>query len=102
MEEPTSALDLHRQMEVLAFMREVARQRRIIIFIAIHDRNQAMRFANKVLVIERGQLRGAGATGEVITRQLLHDVYQIDARIEPCSRGHLQIIVDSVASGAVA
>lgn len=102
MDEPTSALDLHRQMEVLAFMRQVARERRIIVFIAIHDLNQAMRFADKALVIERGQLRGAGPTGEVINRRLLHDVYQIDARIEPCSRGHLQIIVDSVASRTAA
>jgi len=97
MDEPTSALDLHRQMEVLDFMQQVARERSIIVFIAIHDLNQAMRFADKALVIERGGLRGVGATGEVINRQLLRDVYRIDARIEPCSRGQLQIIVDSVA-----
>lgn len=99
MDEPTSALDLHRQMEVLDFMQQVARERGMIIFIAIHDLNQAMRFADKALVIERGGLRGVGVTGEVITRQLLRDVYRIDARIEPCSQGQLQIIVDSVAKG---
>lgn len=97
MDEPTSALDLHRQMEVLAFMQQVARDRGMIVFIAIHDLNQAMRFADKAIVIEHGSLKGVGPTNEVITAQLLHDVYRIDARIEPCSRGHLQIIVDSVA-----
>ena len=97
MDEPTSALDLHRQMEVLAFMQQVARKRAMIVFIAIHDLNQAMRFADKAIVIERGSLKSVGPTSEVITAQMLRDVYRIAARIEPCSRGHLQIIVDSVA-----
>lgn len=96
MDEPTSALDLHRQMGVLAFMQQVARERGMIVFIAIHDLNQAMRFADKAIVIEQGSLKGVGTTNEVITARLLRDVYRIDARIEPCSRGHLQIIVDSV------
>lgn len=97
MDEPTSALDLHRQMEVLAFMRRAARERGIIVFIAIHDLNQAMRFADHAMVIESGQLRSVGAVGDVITTQLLRDVYRIEARIEPCSQGLRQIIVDGVA-----
>jgi iron complex transport system ATP-binding protein len=100
MDEPTSALDLHRQMEVLAFMQQVARERNMIVFIAIHDLNQAIRFADKTLVIEGGSLRGAGPTGDVITAELLREVYRIDARIETCSRGQPQIIVDSVAKNS--
>lgn len=98
MDEPTSALDLHRQIEVLAFMRKTARERGMIIFVAIHDLNQAMRFADHALVIENGTLRGVGRTGDVITTSLLRDVYRIDARIEACSRGLAQIIVDGVAA----
>lgn len=97
MDEPTSALDLHRQMEVLSFMRSVARERGMIVFIAIHDLNQAMRFADHTMVIEDGRLRGVGSTADVITTTLLRDVYRIDARIEPCSRGFAQVIVDGVS-----
>ena len=97
MDEPTSALDLHRQMEVLAFMQKVARESGMIVFIAIHDLNQAMRFADKVLVIESGQLKSAGDVNHVITAQLLRDVYRVEARIETCSKGMNQIIVDGVA-----
>ena len=98
MDDPTSALDLHRQMEVLAFMRQAAREHGIIVFIAIHDLNQAMRFADHAMVIENGQLMSVGAVGDVITPQLLRDVYRIEARIEACSLGLKQIIVDGVAS----
>jgi iron complex transport system ATP-binding protein len=78
-------------------MRAVARERGMIVFIAIHDLNQAMRFADHALVIEKGRLRGVGATGTVITPQLLREVYRIEARIETCSRGISQVIVDGVA-----
>lgn len=98
MDEPTSALDLHRQVEVLQFMRGMAAERGMIVFIAIHDLNQAMRFADHALVIENGRLKGVGATRDVITAQLLRDVYGVDARIEACSRGISQVIVDGVAT----
>lgn len=102
MDEPTSALDLHRQMEVLAFMREVASERGMIVFIAIHDLNQAMRFADHAMVIENGALRGVGTVSQVITTNLLREVYQVDARVEACSRGISQIIVDGVAKPGAA
>jgi iron complex transport system ATP-binding protein len=38
--------------------------------------------------------------GEVITAELLRDVYRVDARIETCSRGICQVIVDGVAPAA--
>lgn len=81
-------------------MREVARTRGMIIFIAIHDLNKAMRFADYAMVIDRGRLRGVGAVGEVITAELLRDVYRVHARIETCSRGICQVIVDGVDPAA--
>lgn len=96
MDEPTSALDMRRQVQVLAFMRALARQHAIIVFIALHDLNQALRFADQVLVIAQGTLQGSGSSEEVITEQMLRTVYRVQARIEQCSRGERHIIVDDV------
>jgi iron complex transport system ATP-binding protein len=96
MDEPTSALDMHRQVQVLGFMRALARQHSIIVFIAIHDLNQALRFADQVLVIAEGTLQGCGRSEEVITEQMLRNVYRVQARIERCSRDERHIIVDDV------
>ncbi|MBN3862185.1 ABC transporter ATP-binding protein [Pseudomonas frederiksbergensis] len=65
MDEPTSALDMHRQVQVLNFMRRLARKRDVIVFIAIHDLNQALRFADQVLVIADGTTQGSGPSHEV-------------------------------------
>jgi iron complex transport system ATP-binding protein len=96
MDEPTSALDMHRQVQVLSFMRDFARQHSVIVFIAIHDLNQALRFADQVLVIANGTSQGCGRSDEVITEQMLRDVYRVQARIERCSREERHIIVDDV------
>jgi iron complex transport system ATP-binding protein len=94
MDEPTSALDMRRQAQVLGFMRALARQRGVIVFVALHDLNQALRFADQVLVIADGTAHGSGPCEDVITVAMLRDVYQINARIERCSRGACHVIVD--------
>ncbi|CAO3452798.1 ABC transporter ATP-binding protein [Azospirillum largimobile] len=94
MDEPTSALDLHRQMQVLTLVRDLVRQRRLLAFIALHDLNQVLRFADKVLVLSGGTSRGSGSCKDVITVDLLREVYNIDARIERCSQGNGQVIID--------
>ncbi|MGC5704447.1 ABC transporter ATP-binding protein [Pseudomonas sp. NFXW11] len=96
MDEPTSALDLHRQVQVLEFMRRLARQRQVIVFIAIHDLNQALRYADQVLVIAQGTCLGSGPSAEVINEAMLHQVYQVQARIEHCSRGQAHILIDAI------
>lgn len=98
MDEPTSALDLHRQVEVLSFMRAQARQKGMIVLIAIHDLNQALRFADKVLLIADGRMLACGEPLEVITPTMLRAVYGVDARIEKCSRQFDHVIVDGVAA----
>jgi len=98
MDEPTSALDLHRQVEVLSFMQAQARQKGMIVLIAIHDLNQALRFADKVLLIADGKMRACGAPLDVINSGMLRTVYGVDARIEKCSRQFDHVIVDGVAA----
>ncbi|EJN22351.1 ABC-type cobalamin/Fe3+-siderophore transport system, ATPase component [Pseudomonas sp. GM79] len=96
MDEPTSALDMHRQVQVLNFMRALARKREVIVFIAIHDLNQALRFADQVLVIANGTSQGSGPSDEVITEQMLREVYKVEARIEKCSRAQSHILIDDI------
>ncbi|WP_434705882.1 ABC transporter ATP-binding protein [Pseudomonas sp. Z1-12] len=96
MDEPTSALDMHRQVQVLNFMRALARKRQVIVFIAIHDLNQALRFADQVLVIADGTAQGSGPSAEVISESMLRKVYKVEARIEQCSRGERHILIDDI------
>ncbi|CAN7213127.1 ABC transporter ATP-binding protein [Agrobacterium tumefaciens] len=94
MDEPTSALDLHRQIEVLGFVTELAQKTGMIVLIALHDLNHALRYCENTMVIARGEMVVSGSTEAVITSGMLRDIYHIDARIEPCSQGRPMVIVD--------
>jgi iron complex transport system ATP-binding protein len=94
MDEPTSALDLHRQIDVLEFVADLARCTGIIVLIALHDLNHALRYCANTIVIANGEMASSGATADVITPTMLRDIYRIDARIESCSRGRPMVIVD--------
>ncbi len=97
MDEPTSALDLHRQIEVLAFVGSLARRTGMVVLIALHDLNHALRYCHNTIVIANGTMAVSGRTTEVITPAMLRDVYKVDARIEICSRGEKYLLVDGVA-----
>ena len=94
MDEPTSALDLNRQIEVLSFMRTLARRKNMVVLIALHDLNQALRYCENAIVIADGRMVGCGPSRQIITADLLRDVYRVKGRIERCSLGAAFVVVD--------
>ncbi|UBR48326.1 ABC transporter ATP-binding protein [Halomonas sp. FeN2] len=95
LDEPTSALDLNRQISLLTVLRRLADERQMLILVALHDLGHALRFADAAMMLENGRLIACGPTAEVITPELLRQVYQVAARIEPCSKGQPQLIVEA-------
>ena len=95
LDEPTSALDLNRQISLLTVLRRLADQRQMLILVALHDLGHALRFADAAMLLENGRLIACGPTAEVITPALLQQVYKVTARIEPCSKGQPQLIVEA-------
>ncbi len=97
LDEPTSALDLQRQVEVLELLRWLARERELCVVLAIHDLNQALRFADRVAVLGGGKIVAQGVPEAVLTPALLREVYGVEARLERCSRGVPFLAVDRSA-----
>lgn len=94
LDEPTSALDLNRQINLLTVLRRLADERNMLILVALHDLGHALRFTDASMVLENGRLIACGPTAEVITPALLRQVYKVTARIESCSKGRPQLIVE--------
>ncbi|NHF72022.1 ABC transporter ATP-binding protein [Paracoccus xiamenensis] len=94
LDEPTSALDLSHQIDLLSLLRRLADEQGLLVIVALHDLGHALRFADAAMVLHRGSLIACGPTAEVITPDLLREVFEVTARIEPCTKGHPQLIVD--------
>jgi len=91
LDEPTSALDLHWRLTVLSEMRNIIKAKEKIAVIALHDLNLALRYCDKLILLNNGELIASGKPLEVLTEQTLSEVYQVEARIETTINNTLRI-----------
>lgn len=82
LDEPTAALDLHHQEDVLQLARRQAATGDAVV-IVLHDLNLAAGYADQVAVLSNGQLAAFGPPAEVLTAELLSDVYQHKFEVWP-------------------
>nr|WP_314477340.1 ABC transporter ATP-binding protein [uncultured Pseudomonas sp.] len=94
LDEPTSALDLHYQLRVMDAVRERVHMHRLLAVAVLHDINLAASHADWLVVLREGRVVASGAPQEVLMPDLLADVYGVQARVERCSEGRLQVLVD--------
>ena len=82
LDEPATYLDLKHQIDLYALLRSLARQGLLVVAVT-HDLNLAAHYADRVLMLHRGALRGAGTPREVITNESLRSVFAVEATIRP-------------------
>ena len=94
LDEPTSALDIHHQLRVMQLVEELARERGLIVLIVLHDIAQATRYSRRIIVLQQGAIAADGTPEQAVTPEMLAQVYGVEARVERCSRGFVQVMVD--------
>ena len=67
LDEPTTYLDISHQLRLLCLTRELAREGRTVVMV-LHDLPQALEYADRLAVMENGQLLDAGTPEEIFTR----------------------------------
>jgi iron complex transport system ATP-binding protein len=53
------------------------------VVVVLHDLNLAARYAERLVAMKDGELVASGTPAEVLTEQLLADVFDLEARILP-------------------
>ncbi len=81
LDEPTTYLDLAHQLEVLQLLERLNKEEGRTIVMVIHDLNQAARFADYIVAIHKGEIIKEGTPEEVIEKDVLRNVFQIDAEV---------------------
>lgn len=95
LDEPTSALDLRHQVTVMQLVRDLATEGRVVLMV-VHDLNLAARWADRIVVMDRGVVHAAGRPEEAISPAVIGRVYGVSARVERCSHDQLQVMVDGL------
>jgi iron complex transport system ATP-binding protein len=83
LDEPTTYLDLAHQVEVLDLITDLNRQRGTTVVIVLHDLNLAARYADHVIAMKRGRIVAEGAVRDVVTENMVKDVFGLDCRVAP-------------------
>jgi iron complex transport system ATP-binding protein len=82
LDEPTANLDLAHQAAMLALVRERCDVRRAAAVVVTHDVNLAAEFADEVLLLKSGRALAAGHPREVLTPELLRELFDIQVLVD--------------------
>ena len=81
LDEPTTYLDMAHQLEVLELLRRLNEKDGRTIVMVIHDLNHASRFADELIAVKEGMLICQGTSEQVISREVLREVFDIETTI---------------------
>ncbi|MFT4213695.1 MAG: ABC transporter ATP-binding protein [Microbacterium sp.] len=82
LDEPTTFLDIAHQYELMELFRTFHEAGKTIVAV-LHDLNQAARYADHLIVMKDGDVVTAGHPQEVITAELIGDVFGLRALVLP-------------------
>ncbi|MBQ1098320.1 ABC transporter ATP-binding protein [Streptomyces sp. NPDC054844] len=79
LDEPTNHLDVRHQVELLSLLRGAG----LTVLVVLHDLNLAAAACDRLGVLSQGRLVASGAPVDVLTTQLVGDVFGVTASVVP-------------------
>ncbi len=79
LDEPTNHLDIKYQLQMLSVVKEL----KIGVLAALHDLTMAAAYCDYLYAVKEGGVVAAGKPNEILTKELIRDVYEIDCEIYP-------------------
>ncbi|HEY0187579.1 MAG TPA: ABC transporter ATP-binding protein [Cellulomonas sp.] len=94
LDEPTNHLDVQHQHELLALLARTG----LTVVVVLHDLALAARYCDRLLVLDDGRACAAGTPVEVLTPDVLRDVFGVRAEVVPAD-GRVRVTVLGAAAG---
>jgi iron complex transport system ATP-binding protein len=81
LDEPTAALDMGRQQQVLEIVDRLRTNRGLTVVSTMHDLTLAGQYADRLLLLDGGRLVAAGGADQVLTRALITEHYEAEVEV---------------------
>jgi iron complex transport system ATP-binding protein len=82
LDEPTSNLDIYYQYEILELVKELCEEEGLTIVMVLHDINQAISYSHEIITMKDGRIISHGEPKEMITPDLMQEVYGVQVVIK--------------------
>ena len=79
LDEPTTFLDLHHQLELLELLKTLNHERQLSIITVLHDINLAVRYSDRLAMLKKGEIVAIGTAEQAITPENLRQVFDVEA-----------------------
>ncbi|HEY7280867.1 MAG TPA: ABC transporter ATP-binding protein [Actinomycetota bacterium] len=83
LDEPTTHLDVRHVLDLLAIVRRLTADESRAVLGVFHDLNLAAATCDRIVALHEGRVVAEGGPGEVVTRELLREVYGVEADVHP-------------------
>ena len=80
LDEPTTFLDIHHQLEIMELVRSLHEQLCISVVMVLHDLNHAVRYSQRIVAIKNGSIYADGAPEKVLTEENFEYIYDVKAK----------------------
>ncbi len=81
LDEPTSHLDIHHQINILSIIRSLAKRKSLTIVAVLHDVNHALEYCDNLFLLDQGKIVNTGSPEKVITPKVMKEVYNLNVKI---------------------
>jgi iron complex transport system ATP-binding protein len=92
LDEPTAALDVGRQQQVLELVDVLRARRGLTVLSTMHDLTLAGQYADRLLLLDRGRLVAAGSAEQVLTRTLITEHYSAEVDVVAAPGGGFVVV----------
>ena len=83
LDEPTASLDPRHQLQLLSAVHTLAHEENVAALVIMHDLNLAAGCCDRLLLLGQGRVAACGTPAQVLTPDMLRQVYGVEATVLP-------------------
>jgi iron complex transport system ATP-binding protein len=80
-DEPLTFLDVHYQFEIFNLLGNLNREKHLTVAAVTHDLNVAIKYTDRSILLENGEIKISGETVDIITEDTLKNYFMINSQI---------------------
>jgi len=82
LDEPTSHLDVNYQIETMDLLKELCKNKELIVLAVFHDFNLAARYCDSAILLNHGKIASIGSIDTVLTEENIKKIFQVNAVVK--------------------
>lgn len=81
LDEITTYLDIHYQIEILHLIKELNRKKNMTIVMVLHDINLALEFCDEAIIMKNGRIIAQGEINRAVKERTLDEAFEVSSQI---------------------